>query len=120
MGKTFKTARWPTWFVPTTTSTCWAGTTRPMPCFFDKAIAAADRAKPEWSRMPWDARAIIFLKAADLLAGKYRQTLNAATMLNMSKTPNQAEIDAACELIDFWRFNPNTVEIGASHSHLLR
>jgi len=78
--------------------------------FVEKAIAAADRAKPQWSRMPWDARAIIFLKAAQLLAGKYRQILNAATMLNMSKTPHQAEIDSACELIDFWRFNPHFME----------
>ena len=72
-----------------------------------QAIDAANAAKAEWSEMPWDARAIVFLKAADLLAGKYRQTVNAATMLNMSKTPHQAEIDSACELIDFWRFNPH-------------
>ncbi len=78
--------------------------------FVEKAITAADKAKPQWSRMPWDARAIIFLKAAELLAGKYRATLNAATMLNMSKTPHQAEIDSACELIDFWRFNPYFME----------
>ena len=78
--------------------------------YVEQAIEAADRAKPEWSRMPWDSRAIIFLKAAQLLAGKYRQTLNAATMLNMSKTPHQAEIDSACELIDFWRFNPHFME----------
>ena len=78
--------------------------------FVEQAIDAANRAKPQWSRMPWDSRAIIFLKAADLLAGKYRQTLNAATMLNMSKTPHQAEIDSACELIDFWRFNPHFME----------
>jgi 1-pyrroline-5-carboxylate dehydrogenase len=75
-----------------------------------KAIDAAESAKKEWSRMPWDSRAIILLKAADLLAGKYRQILNAATMLNMSKTPHQAEIDSACELIDFWRFNPHFME----------
>jgi 1-pyrroline-5-carboxylate dehydrogenase len=56
--------------------------------------------------MAWDSRATVFLKAAELLAGKYRQTVNAATMLNMSKTPHQAEVDSACELIDFWRFNP--------------
>ena len=55
--------------------------------------------------MPWESRAAIFLKAAELLAGKYHQVLNAATMLNQSKTAFQAEIDAACELIDFWRFN---------------
>jgi 1-pyrroline-5-carboxylate dehydrogenase len=75
-----------------------------------QAIAAANAAKKEWSRMPWDARAVILLKAADLLAGKYRATLNAATMLNMSKTAHQAEIDSACELIDFWRFNPHFME----------
>jgi len=79
--------------------------------FVEKAIDAANEAKAEWSRMPWDARAIVFLKAAELLAGKYRQTLNAATMLNMSKTPHQAEIDSACELIDFWRYNPHFMQI---------
>ncbi len=78
--------------------------------FVGKAIDAANAAKAEWGRMPWDARAIVFLKAADLLAGKYRQVLNAATMLNMSKTSHQAEIDAACELIDFWRFNPHFMQ----------
>src|SRR4029450_5449929 len=56
-------------------------------------------------RLPFPDRAAIFLKAADLLAGPYRMTLNAATMLGQSKTAHQAEIDAACELIDFWRFN---------------
>jgi len=74
--------------------------------FVEKAIAAANDARKEWGRMAWDSRATVLLKAAELLAGKYRQTVNAATMLNMSKTPHQAEIDAACELIDFWRFNP--------------
>ncbi|MHC4571714.1 MAG: L-glutamate gamma-semialdehyde dehydrogenase [Planctomycetota bacterium] len=78
--------------------------------FVTKAVDAAERAKRQWGEMPWDSRAIVFLKAAELLAGKYRQTLNAATMLNMSKTPNQAEIDSACELIDFWRFNPHFME----------
>ena len=71
----------------------------------NQAIAAAADARPEWSAMPWESRAAIFLKAAELLAGKYRQVLNAATMLNQSKSALQAEIDAACELIDFWRFN---------------
>ncbi len=71
----------------------------------NQAIAAADAARADWSAMPWESRAAIFLKAADLLAGRYRQVLNAATMLNQSKTVFQAEIDAACELIDFWRFN---------------
>jgi len=78
--------------------------------YVERAIEAAEAAKPEWSRMPWDARAIVFLKAAELLAGKYRMTLNAATMLNVSKTPHQAEIDSACELIDFWRFNTHFME----------
>jgi 1-pyrroline-5-carboxylate dehydrogenase len=70
-----------------------------------RAIAAARDAHPAWSRMPWEARAAIFLKAADLLAGPWRMRLNAATMLGQSKTCHQAEIDAACELIDFFRFN---------------
>jgi len=78
--------------------------------FVNKAIDAAEKNKRMWGEMPWDARAIVFLKAAELLAGKYRQTLNAATMLNMSKTSHQAEIDSACELIDFWRFNPHFMQ----------
>jgi len=75
-----------------------------------KAIDAAQEAKKQWGQMPWESRAVVLLKAAELLAGKYRQMLNAATMLNTSKTPHQAEIDAACELIDFWRFNPHFME----------
>src|SRR5256714_4202171 len=71
----------------------------------DRAIAAAADAWDDWSRTPWEDRAAVFLRAADLLAGPWRQTLNAATMLGQSKTAHQAEIDAACELIDFWRFN---------------
>ncbi len=70
------------------------------------AAEAAAKAWPEWARMPWEQRASIFLKAADLLAGPWRDALNAATMLAQSKNAFQAEIDAACELIDFWRFNP--------------
>jgi len=69
------------------------------------AANAAMDARDAWSNMPWQHRAAIFLKAADLLAGPWRQTLNAATMLNQSKTAHQAEIDAACELADFLRFN---------------
>jgi 1-pyrroline-5-carboxylate dehydrogenase len=72
----------------------------------EMAIAAANEAKHDWSEMQWSSRATVLLKAAELLAGKYRNKINAATMLNMSKTCHQAEIDAACELIDFWRFNP--------------
>jgi 1-pyrroline-5-carboxylate dehydrogenase len=75
-----------------------------------QAIDAALAAHQSWSRMPWPARAAIFLKAADLLAGPYRQVLNAATMLGQSKTAHQAEIDAACEMIDFWRFNVHFAE----------
>ena len=71
-----------------------------------QAIDAANEAKITWSDMQWSSRATVLLKAAELLAGKYRQVLNAATMLSTSKTCHQAEIDAACELIDFWRFNP--------------
>ena len=69
------------------------------------AIAAAKEAAPAWRAMSYDDRAAILLKAADLLAGPWRETLNAATMLGQSKTAIQAEIDSACELIDFWRFN---------------
>ncbi len=70
-----------------------------------QAVEAALEAHRSWSRMAWQDRAAIFLKAADLLAGPWRQVLNAATMLGQSKTVHQAEIDAACELADFWRFN---------------
>jgi 1-pyrroline-5-carboxylate dehydrogenase len=70
-----------------------------------RAIKAAGDAWHDWSRTPWEERASIFLRAAELLTGPWRSTLNAATMLNQSKTAHQAEIDAACELIDFWRFN---------------
>lgn len=69
------------------------------------AVAAAKKAAREWSEMPFDERAAIFLRAADLLAGPYRDSINAATMLGQSKSIQQAEIDAACELIDFLRFN---------------
>ncbi|MGA9750874.1 MAG: L-glutamate gamma-semialdehyde dehydrogenase [Acidobacteriota bacterium] len=72
----------------------------------EMAIAASQEAWKEWSTMPWEHRAAIFLKAADLLGGPMRATANAATMLNQSKTAFQAEIDSACELIDFYRFNP--------------
>jgi 1-pyrroline-5-carboxylate dehydrogenase len=74
------------------------------------AIKAAREAWQTWSRMPWEARAAIFLKAADLLAGPRRMASNAATMVGQSKTAHQAEIDSAAELIDFWRFNPRFVE----------
>ncbi len=70
------------------------------------AVEAARKAWKDWSEMDWVSRAAIFLRAAELLATKYRYVLNAATMLGQSKTAHQAEIDSACELIDFYRFNP--------------
>jgi 1-pyrroline-5-carboxylate dehydrogenase len=70
-----------------------------------QAIDAALAARARWSNMPWEDRAAIFLKAADLLAGPWRARMNAVTMLGQSKNAYQAEIDSACELIDFWRFN---------------
>jgi 1-pyrroline-5-carboxylate dehydrogenase len=75
-----------------------------------QAIEAAAAAWPDWSRRPREERAEIFLRAADLLAGSWRDTLLAATMLGQSKTVQQAEIDAACELIDFLRFNAEFAE----------
>ncbi|TVT62271.1 L-glutamate gamma-semialdehyde dehydrogenase [Amycolatopsis rhizosphaerae] len=70
-----------------------------------EAVAAAQQAAPAWRELPFDERAAVFLRAADLIAGPHRDTLNAATMLGQSKSVQQAEIDAACELIDFLRFN---------------
>ena len=69
------------------------------------AVDAALAAKESWANMPWQARAAIFLKAAELLAGPFRDKMNAATMLAQSKNAMQAEIDAACEMIDFFKFN---------------
>ena len=74
------------------------------------AIAAARRAQRDWSRWRFEDRAAVFLKAAELLAGPWRQRLNAATMLGQSKTVFQAEIDSACEIIDFLRFNVHFAE----------
>ena len=71
-----------------------------------QAIEAAKVARREWSSWAWEDRAAVFLRAAELLTTTWRQTLNAATMLGQSKTAFQAEIDSACELIDFWRYNP--------------
>jgi 1-pyrroline-5-carboxylate dehydrogenase len=70
-----------------------------------QAIAAAKEAHREWSSWRWQDRVAVFLRAAELLASSWRQTLNASTMLGQSKTAHQAEIDAAAEVIDFWRFN---------------
>ena len=71
----------------------------------ERAIAAARAAHPAWSRTPWHERVAVFLRAAELISGPWRSTINAATMLNQSKTAYQAEIDAACETIDFLRYN---------------
>jgi len=75
------------------------------PKHVEAAVQAAREAQRDWSRWPWEDRMAVFLKAAELLATTWRSTLNAATMLGQSKTAFQAEIDSACELIDFWRFN---------------
>jgi len=71
----------------------------------EDAVAAARTASPGWAALPQSARDAVFLRAAELLAGPWRDTLNAATILGQSKSVHQAEIDAACELIDFWRWN---------------
>lgn len=76
-----------------------------------QAIDASQKAWREWSELAWEDRAAVFLKAADLLAGPWRDTANAATMLNQAKTVHQAEIDAACEMIDFLRFNAHYMEM---------
>ncbi len=75
------------------------------PAEVEAAIQAARAARREWAGLPFHARAAVFLRAADLLAGGWRPTLNAATMLGQSKTVDQAEIDSACETVDFWRWN---------------
>jgi len=74
------------------------------------AIDAALAAKSDWERMPWEERAAVFRRAAELAAGKYRPLLVASTMLGQSKTVQQAEIDAACEAVDYFRFNPACME----------
>jgi 1-pyrroline-5-carboxylate dehydrogenase len=79
---------------------------RATPDVVNQAIAAAKRAESDWANWSWEDRAAVFLRAAELLTTTWRQTVNASTMLGQSKTAFQAEIDSACELIDFWRFNP--------------
>jgi 1-pyrroline-5-carboxylate dehydrogenase len=75
-----------------------------------RAIDSAVAARQDWMNMDWTDRAAVFLKAADLLAGPWRDVINASTMLGQSKNPYQAEIDSACELIDFFRFNVRFIE----------
>ena len=79
---------------------------RASPAHVNQAIAAARHAASDWANWAWEDRAAVFLRAAELLTTTWRQTVNASTMLGQSKTAFQAEIDSACELIDFWRFNP--------------
>ena len=79
---------------------------RATPDVVHQAIAAAKTAEADWANWSWEDRAAVFLRAAELLTTTWRQTVNASTMLGQSKTAFQAEIDSACELIDFWRFNP--------------
>ncbi len=76
----------------------------------NRAADAAEAARADWCAMDWEARASVLLRAAELLAGPWRDRVNAATMLGQAKTCHQAEIDSACELIDFWRFNPKYAE----------
>jgi 1-pyrroline-5-carboxylate dehydrogenase len=80
------------------------------PAEVQRAIEAATTAKHDWAALPWEERAAVFLRAAEILRGRMRNTLNAATMLGQSKTAHQAEIDSACELIDFLTFNVHFVE----------
>ncbi len=79
---------------------------RASPSHVNEAIAASKKAGADWANWSWEDRAAVFLRAAELLTTTWRQTINASTMLGQSKTAFQAEIDSACELIDFWRFNP--------------
>ena len=75
-----------------------------------QAIDAAEAARPVWAAMPIEERTAVFLRAGRLLEERYRYRMNAATMLNQSKTVHQAEIDSACEMIDFFRFNVHFME----------
>ena len=104
-GKDIETAETTESVMPHRRSHVLADVAKGTPEHVEQAIVAAREAHHDWSRTPWEERAAVLLRAAELLAGPWRQTVNAATMLGQSKTAHQAEIDAACELIDFWRFN---------------
>ncbi|MCS7183395.1 MAG: L-glutamate gamma-semialdehyde dehydrogenase [Thermoanaerobaculum sp.] len=105
-GKEVRTGKFGTCVMPHRHGHVLARYHKAGPAEVDLAIQAALEAHRSWSRMAWYDRAAIFLKAAELLAGPWRDTMNAATMLGQSKTVFQAEIDSACEIIDFWRYNP--------------
>ncbi|MEM6295040.1 MAG: L-glutamate gamma-semialdehyde dehydrogenase [Myxococcota bacterium] len=104
-GKAVHTGEFETLLSPHDTATPIGKVHQAGPEHAQQAIEAALKAKPAWAALPWEERASVFLRAAALLRTKYRATLNAATMLGQSKTAHQAEIDAACELIDFLAFN---------------
>src|SRR5688572_15824447 len=104
-GEEFRTGEMAQAVMPHAHSHVLADWHKATPKHVEMAIASAKKAHAEWSNWPWEDRAAVFLKAAELLATTWRDTVNAATMLGQSKTVYQSEIDAACELIDFWRFN---------------
>jgi 1-pyrroline-5-carboxylate dehydrogenase len=104
-GQEFRTGEMAQSVMPHAHSHVLADWHKATPKHVEMAIASAKKAHAEWSNWPWEDRAAVFLKAAELLATTWRDTVNAATMLGQSKTVYQSEIDAACELIDFWRFN---------------
>lgn len=104
-GKTYKTGEMGECRCPHDHRVVLARYHKATPELIERAIDIALETREKWSRMPWEDRARIFLKAADLLSGPYRATLNAATMLGQGKNAFQAEIDSACEVIDFLRFN---------------
>ena len=104
-GKRIETGRLDTVVAPHEHGRTLAHVHKARPEDVDAAIAAALEARHDWARAPWTDRAAVFLRAADLLAGPFRDRMNAATMLGQSKNAYQAEIDAACEMIDFFRFN---------------
>ncbi len=106
-GKEHRSGNTATAVMPHNHSHVLANWHKATPEMVDLAVAAAAEARKSWSEWAWEDRAAIFLKAAELLTTSWRATINAATMLGQSKTAFQAEIDSACELIDFWRFNPH-------------
>ncbi|MEO7043441.1 MAG: L-glutamate gamma-semialdehyde dehydrogenase [Gemmatimonadaceae bacterium] len=109
-GKEFRTGKMAQAVMPHDHAHVLADWHMATPEMVQKAVTASTEARKEWSSWSFGDRAAVFLKAAELLTTTHRQTLNASTMLGQSKTAFQAEIDAACELIDFWRFNPYYAE----------